>query len=385
MILKEQNGITNHKVGRIVVSVLLSFVCVTLLIYLLFAIITGSSFGGHRILNGSNSYNLIDRFDNYITNLTSTALDGIIQVEKVYMLSDSDQVAPEPDPENYITTSNPMDLQSAINVVHRRLNGEQLLFSTETPIMKNSNITCYLDDTIFAVTWKQVLNDVVYTFSEVKIQHPSQFRRFLANGIYGSDKQYLTSQMAASVNAVVASAGDFYKYRQIGLVVYNGNVERFEGNYLDNCFIDEQGDLIFTRPNDLLTKEDLQKFVDSRDIRFSLSFGPILIEDGQSCVKPPYPIGEITSNNARSALCQMGPLHYVVVTVNNEGDYSIFPTLSGFADTLAGIGIPKAYTLDGGQTATIVMNDQVINRVSYGSERYISDIIYFATAIPDSQ
>ena len=42
-----------------------------------------------------------------------------------------------------------------------------------------------------------------------------------------------------------------------------------------------------------------------------------------------------------------------------------------------------AYCLDGGQTAAIVMNDQLINRPVYGEQRKISDIIYFATAVPE--
>ena len=365
------------------VATLLAAFCLAFSIHFLTIIFTGSSFGGHSTTSVAGSFNLLERFDNYIVNLTSTALDGIFKVEKVYMLSDSDQVAPEPDQSLFGTTSDPSDLQFALNAVRHRLDGEELIFTTETSVMENSDIHYYLDDTIFAVTWKQVLNNVVYTFSEVKIQHPSQFRRFLSDGAYGSDKQYLTSQMAASVNAVVASSGDFYKYRPIGLVVYNGIAERFEGDYLDNCFIDDHGDLIFTRPTELSSKNDLQKFASDRNIRFSLSFGPVLIEDGKPCVAPPYPIGEITGTYARAALCQQGPLHYVLVTANAEGDHFAFPTLLSFADTLAGIGIEKAYTLDGGQTATIVMNDQVINEVSYGAERYISDIIYFATAIPD--
>jgi len=371
--------------GKYILVLSLSVLCAVLIFQFLVLIFLGSSFGGHDLQRVSGGYNILDRFDNYIVNMTSNALEGIIPVEKVYMLSDSDQVAPNPDPELYGTAKNPEDLQFAIDIVLRRLNGDELLFSTDTPVMEDSEIRYYLDDTIFAVSWKQVLNHIVYTFSEVKIQHPSQFRRFLANGKYGSDKQYLTSQMAASVNAVVASSGDFYKYRQIGLLVYNGHVERFEGNYLDNCFIDDQGDLIFTRSTELRTEAELEQFVKDRNIRFSLSFGPVLIEDGKSCVKHPYPIGEINDGHPRAALCQMGPLHYVVVTANSEGNYMNFPTLFSFADTLAGLGIEKAYTLDGGQTGTIVMNDQVINEVSYGAERYISDIVYFATAIPESE
>ena len=61
----------------------------------------------------------------------------------------------------------------------------------------------------------------------------------------------------------------------------------------------------------------------------------------------------------------------------------MFPTLRTLSRALIREGIQKAYALDGGQTATIVMNDEVINHVSYGSQRYISDIIYFATAIPE--
>ena len=371
-----------HK-AKAALATLLAVLCMVISIHFLTIILTGSNFGGHSATSIVGNFNLLERFDNYIVNLTSAALDGIFQVEKIYVLDDSDPVAPEPDTDKYIVTGDPEELQSIINVVYHRLNGEDLLFNAETPILDDSQIQCYLDDTIFAVTWKQPLNHVVYTFSEIKIQHPTQFRRFLSDGVFGSDKQYLTSQMASSVNAVVASAGDFYKHRQIGLVVYNGIVERFIGSYLDNCFIDTNGDLIFTRKTELTTKDELEQFVKDNNIRFSLSFGPILIEDGKSCVQWPYPIGEIDGNYSRAAICQLGPLHYVLVTANAEGKYGNFPTLFSFADTLISVGIEKAYTLDGGQTATIVMDDKVFNRVSYGSERYISDIIYFATAIPD--
>ena len=78
----------------------------------------------------------------------------------------------------------------------------------------------------------------------------------------------------------------------------------------------------------------------------------------------------------------MGERHYLLVTINYEGSYLAASTVKQLADVLMDLGAPKAYTLDGGQTGTIVMNDKVINNVDYGEERYISDIIYFATALP---
>ena len=43
----------------------------------------------------------------------------------------------------------------------------------------------------------------------------------------------------------------------------------------------------------------------------------------------------------------------------------------------------NAYTLDGGQTASILIGGELINPVQFGEERPVSDIYYFATAVPN--
>ena len=50
------------------------------------------------------------------------------------------------------------------------------------------------------------------------------------------------------------------------------------------------------------------------------------------------------------------------------------------ADAMIERGCIKAYTLDGGQTATMIFNGTTFNRVDWDSERTMSDIVYFATA-----
>ena len=364
---------------------ILMLVSLLLVLFMLSIVCLGSCFGGYGGMISSLGINIQDQLSIFSNHTISQALDGLIPVERIYVLNDSDIVAPEPDQSAFGSTNDPASLQWLINKTHPRLNGEELFFKMDAPLFRGSEVQYYLDDSIAVLTWKQVFHSAVYTFSEVKINHPSQFRRFLADGKYGSDKQYLTSEMATSVNAVVASAGDFYKYRNKGLVVYNGKVERFNGTMLDSCFIDDKGNLLFSKAGILQTQEDLEQYIEDNNIRFSLSFGPILIEEGKSRVPGHYPIGEINGNYSRSAICQLGELHYLFVTVNDEGGYHGFPTLYTFAQTLVSQGIEHAYTLDGGQTATIVMNDQVVNHVSYGAERYISDIIYFATAIPETE
>ena len=82
-------------------------------------------------------------------------------------------------------------------------------------------------------------------------------------------------------------------------------------------------------------------------------------------------------------LCQLDDLHYLVITVNREGVYRNVPNLKMLQDELMKFGVRHAYTLDGGQTAALVMNDKLINRVDWDEQRLISDIFYFATALPE--
>lgn len=367
-----------------IISLITCSFSILLTLGFLLLILTGKNSSEISASTAVRNYGITDRYDNFITNTISSAAEGFIDIEKVYLLSDNDQVAPEPIQSNFGKTNDPASLQWLIRAAHLQMDGQDMLFCTETPILRNSEINYYLDDTIFAATWKQEIHNVVYTISEVKIAHPSQFRRFLSGGAFGSERQFLTSQMASSVNAVVASAGDFYKFRLDGIVVYNGQVERFNDSDLDTCLIDDQGNLIFIKANEFQTRDDFQNYVDAHNIRFSLCFGPILVQDGKTCEPSSYLLGEINEKYARSALCQLGPLHYALITANGEDIYYSFPTIHTFAKVLSELGIETAYTLDGGQTATIVMNDEIINQVSYGAERYISDIIYFATALPDS-
>ena len=329
-----------------------------------------------------------DRISGARLALTSAEKPDIPEVEvepvrKLYWIEEDVLVAPEPDQSRFGQTNDAEVLQQVLQDARWLLDGQQTYFGVDLPRYSDSVVHYYLDDSIFAITWQEVHDGSVYTFSEIKVNHPSQFRRYLADGEYGSDRQYETTEMAATVNAVVASAGDFYRFRDFGAVVYRGEAKRVEGTYAETCYIDANGDMHFTYGGDVTTVQQVQEFVDQHDIRFSLAFGPILVDNGQLVEHTWYGVGEITEGYARAALCQMGQLHYIVVTANTTGPYQEIPTVAQFAKNVAATGCVNAYCLDGGQTATIVMNDQLMNRPVYGQQRKISDIIYFATAVPE--
>ena len=291
--------------------------------------------------------------------------------------------APKPNQSLYGSVRKPEDMEPVLEQAKWVLDGQKTYFQLDQQIYDYSLIRYYLDETILAVTWQEVHDDSVYTFSEIKVEDASQFRRHLAGGEYGSNIQYLTTEMAETVNAVVASAGDFYRFRDFGAVVYQGQAKRVEGTYAETCYIDFSGDMHFTRAGEVLTTEAVQQYVDENNINFSLAFGPILVDNYQLQEHSWYGVGEINEGYARSALCQMDSLHYLVVTANTTGVHQTIPTVAMFAKNIAATGCRMAYCLDGGQTATIVMNNELVNRPVYGQQRKISDIIYFATAVPE--
>lgn len=325
---------------------------------------------------------IVDRFDMHLNNRISEALDGMLSIEKVYWLKDDDPVAPKPDQSKFGVAYSASELGWLIEDAEKVLEGQQLHFNTEIPIANDTDIRYYLDETIFAITWKQVIDGGMYTFSEVKIKHPSQLRRFLAGGEYGSEIQLKTTQMAKSVNAVLASSGDFYGYRRHGVIVYDGIVRRVNTGYVDTCYIDDRGDMHVSYVGQLSTMEQAQAFVDENNIRFSLAFGPVLVDHGEPVPVTEYFLGQIEDAYPRAALCQKDKLHYMVVVVNNENGYYRTADLYQFAHRIQELDVEMAYTLDGGQTAAIAMNGELVNAVLSGSQRNISDIFYFATAIP---
>lgn len=327
---------------------------------------------------------IMDLLDTQISEILTDAEQAARSVHKHFWIEEDTVLCPEPNQECYGQASSPQELQWLLEDAAELLNGQSTVFTTETPILEGSVINYYLDDSILAITWKQVFGNIVYTISEVKISDPSQFRRYLADDTYNAKRHYPVVKMSEMNNAVVASSADFYRNRNYGTVVYKGEALRLKNPKVnDVCFIDRSGDLQFTYRNEIQTIEALQEYVDQHDILFSLCFGPVLVDNGVQCNPKSYSIGEIHDKYPRAALCQQDKLHYLVMAVTAEGRHRTYHTIQQLADVVSSFGCQKAYTLDGGQTANIVMNDQLINNINYPTVRAQSDIIYFATAVPN--
>lgn len=259
------------------------------------------------------------------------------------------------------------------------LNGQDTLFTTETPVLEGTLINYYLDDTLFAVCWQQVMDNMIYTISEVKIAEPTQFRRYLSENSVKSKALFTTTQLSEQAGAVIAGSGDYFQSREAGIVVYDGVCVRCYGaKQLDTCFVDINGDLILAPKGTFEGTKAVQQFVDENNISFSFAFGPILVSDGVRCEPSNYGLGEPKGHYARAAICQRDDLHYLMVVANGNKSYQNYPDIHVFAENIEALGCEKAYALDGGQTGTIAYNHQAMNPTQYADgQRRITDIFCF--------
>ena len=60
-------------------------------------------------------------------------------------------------------------------------------------------------------------------------------------------------------------------------------------------------------------------------------------------------------------------------------------TIEDSKQAMKDMGVERAYAVDGGQTAEIVLKGQMFNPVDYRNERFVSDLICFCTALPEDE
>lgn len=322
--------------------------------------------------------------DSFFNNAKGEALSGLTYIPKLYTIAEDADVAPAPNQEKFGLTQEAGDIIALIGNNPRLTEGKEPFFSTDCDFF-GDGFHYYCDDTILTFTWKEMHGGHSCTFAEVYIADPSQFRRKLSADTYGSPIQKLGSTLADEANAVVAMNGDFYKFRNIGVTVYKRELYRFNPAGLELCHIDGKGDLIFTYSDELNDKEATEAFIKDNDILFTLAFGPVLVDNGEPHdFRRNYPLGQVTEKYSRSVIAQRDSCHYLLMTLNH-GNGGSTATLSETQDILVSKGAYKAYELDGGQTAEIIMNGQILNHIDWGTERTVSDILYFATALPEDE
>lgn len=325
---------------------------------------------------------LMAEFDNFANNAASDALSGLTYIPKIYTIPENALAAPAPDQARFGSTEDPWEIMDLIDSAAGLLNGQEVTFDPEADFQPDRPIRYYYDETILAITWKEIIEGKCCSCAEIKIADGSQIRRKLSGDSYGSSIQLYASDMAKAANAVVAINGDFYAFRPIGITAYQRQIYRCNSPTLDTCFFTASGDMLFSYAGEHTDWDETQQFVDDNDVVWAITFGPVLVDNGELRQVESYPIGEVNTTYSRAAIGMLDELHYFLMTVNYDDGYSVAATLGQMAQFMYGKNCQKAYALDGGQTSILLMNGEWVNHVDFGYERTMSDIIYFGTALP---
>ena len=374
---------------RVLLSALSLLLAVVLLLFVSLYVHPGSE--AVSAAAGSAKSDLVGRLNVYMNNAASDALGELAYIKKQYTIDYSATSAPKPDESRFVTYSID-EADKVMDVIEQArtfglLDGQDMIFDPSVEFYWDSDIRCYCDETILAICWKEKINDRVCSFVEVKLADGSQIRRKLVNDTFGSNEKAVASELSRSANAVIAMNADYYKYRDLGVCVYQGQLCRYETS-CDVLFIDSNGDFRMLSASELGSREDVEQYIADNNIQFSMSFGPILVRDGElQQLTGSYAggIGELQEQYSRSGIGQYDKLHYLIATVNHSQDGTPRATVNQFAEIIYGKGVQNAYNFDGGQTSEVLINNERYNYVDWDNEREVSDILYFATAIPEQE
>jgi hypothetical protein len=220
---------------------------------------------------------------------------------------------------------------------------------------------------------------VTYYVADVTLTDATVLRSAFAQNSFGENITETTSDTAEDNNAIFAINGDYYGFRDTGIVIRNGVVYRDEG---------AREGLAFYRDGTVEVYDETATTADqlvADGVWNTLSFGPAIVEDsaivdGIEDVEVDTNIGNhsIQGEQPRTAVGVIDANHLVFVVVDGRSPgYSAGVTMTGLAEIMQSLGATTAYNLDGGGSSTMYFDGSLVNDpLGTGTERGTSDILY---------
>ena len=250
-------------------------------------------------------------------------------------------------------------------------------FPPDEPEEAEDVVGSYADGDLRVVVSKKRSEDATYFVADVCVRNIHGFKTAFAKGKFGHSLYEMPNDISSRMNAVVAISGDTYGSNHQSVVIRNGNLYRDTVGTEDVCVLYSDG----VMESYYASQFNLDDAV-ARGAYQSWAFGPKLIDNGQ--IPASYNTTDvIIAHNPRSAIGYFEPGHYCLVVVDGrQGDYSRGMTMDELSQAMIDLGCVDAYNLDGGQSAMMMFQGQIVSQ-PYKGGREISDIIYFGGNDPE--
>ena len=234
------------------------------------------------------------------------------------------------------------------------------------------------DDGNISITITEIraYNTTIYV-ADIQVTSTDYLSTAFAANTYGRNITEKTSEIADEVDAILAINGDYYGAQKQGYVIRNGVLYRSSsaGSDQEDLVIYADGSFEVINEGDITAEALLENGAVQ-----VLSFGPGLIEDGEIAVTQNEEVDKAMTSNPRTAIGIIDSLHYVMVVSDGRTSESEGLTLYQLAQVMEDLGVTTAYNLDGGGSATMVFDGEVVNNPTTDgrkiTERSVSDIVY---------
>ena len=242
-----------------------------------------------------------------------------------------------------------------------------------------STADSYSDDNLSIKLSEYTVSGTVIHVAEVKTDSAAYLKTAFAQGSYGKNVTATTSDIAESVNAILAINGDYYGAQEKGYVIRNGKLYRSTAvSGREDLVIYSDGSFEIINESEVTAEQLLAKGAVQ-----TLSFGPALVENGKVSVDSNDEVGRAMASNPRTAIGVKADGTYIFMVSDGRTDESEGFSLLQLAEFMKYLGAETAYNLDGGGSSTMVFNGSVVNTPTgggigngSGSERKVSDIVY---------
>ena len=214
---------------------------------------------------------------------------------------------------------------------------------------------------------KTYSNPVTFYVADVLVKDVTRLKTAFARGTYDQGGVKTMEAIAKANRCIIAISGDFARWHQNGLIVRNGEVFRKQRISSDLCVLYKNG-VMETYEAGKITPDEVL----AHDPWQSWHFGPELLDQyGQPKTK--FNTG-VAGRNPRSVIGYYEPGHYCLVIVDGrQGKYSGGLNMKELSQLMYALGCVRAYNLDGGATAHMSWQNEVVNSPS--KARKVHDVI----------